>query len=562
MKKFILSAILLTASVYGFACTNLIVTRGASADGSVMVTDAADSFTRYGCLAFIPAANHRKGEMRPVIQWGSDSKGAFRLNGYVPEVPHTYNVVGNMNEYQVVVGETTWNGVDVKHDEADIVDYGSAMWIAIQRSRTAREAIETIARITDEYGYSSTGESISVADPNEAWIMEVFPRKPKYVDGVNVNKGLVYVAIRIPDGHICAHANCARITTFPKDDPENCLYSPDVVQNARDLGLYEGSDEDFSFTDAYCPLTYSMLRACELRVWSFFNRFGAVDMNQYLDFVTAEDPTHRMPLSVPVKQKISVLDLAEMMRDHYEGTPFDMREGIAAGPSAIPYRWREANFEVDSVKYRHERPIAVQQTGFWFVSQSRGWLPDEVGGVLWFAVDDAGTAPLTPVYTCSTKISQHYAFGNGSMVEYSPTSMFWLVNRVAHFAYYRYDPVGVEVRDVIRRHEADMVEKVAEMDREAVVLCARSPRKAVKKLTDFSVKEADALFDKWESLDKYLLIKYMDGATKRQLPDGTFETHSHSNWVPLSPRSGDSKETYRRAIISETGDFFAVKKVK
>ena len=547
----------------GYACTNLIVTKGASADGSVMVTDAADSYTRYGVLAFYPSANHKKGAMRPVIQWGSDSKGAFRLNGHIPEVPHTYNVVSNMNEYQVVIGETTWDGVKQEEDPGSIVDYGSAMCIAIQRSRTAREAIETFVAVTDAYGYSSTGETISIADPNEAWIMDIYPRKPKFENGVNVNKGMVYVAIRIPDGYISAHANCARITTFPKNDPENCLYSADVISQAREMGLYEGSDDDFSFADAYCPLDkYSLLRACESRVWSFFNRYGDLDMNQYVDFVTGENLANRMPLYVKAKEPISLQGLAEMMRDHYEGTPFDMTEGIGAGDNGRPYRWREVKFEVDGVKYRHERPIATQQTGFWFIGQCRGWLPDAVGGVLWFAVDDAGTSPLTPVYACSQKISEHYAFGNGSMVEYSPTSMFWLTNRVAHFAYYRYRTVAAEIRDTIRAHEALMVEKVLQNDTDALALYNRSPKKAVKYLTEFSVKEADALFNKWDKLDKYLLLKYMDGAVKQQNDDGSFKVYDHSPWVPLSPAGTGTTEVYQRAVVNEKGNWMEDKKLK
>ena len=563
MKRTLLTVLLSCAAVTGYCCTNLIVTKGASADGSVMVSDAADSYTRYGCLAFFPARNYGKNAMRPVIQWGSDSKGAFRLNGYIPEAPRTYNVVSNMNEYQVVIGETTWGGVDQVEDPGSVVDYGSAMCIAIQRSKTAREAIETFVRITDEYGYNSTGETISIGDPNEAWIMDIFPRTPKFVDGKNVNKGIVYVAIRIPDGCISAHANCARITTFPKDDPENCLYSPDVITQAREMGLYSGSDEDFSFADAYCPLdSYSLLRACESRVWSFFNKYGKEDMSRYIDFITGENPGNRMPLYVEPKEKISLQMLAEMMRDHYEGTPFDMREGVAAGDNGRPYRWREPNFEVDGVKYRHERPIATQQTGFWFIGQCRGWLPDEVGGLLWFAVDDAGTSPLTPVYACTRAISKHYAFGNGSMVEYSPTSMFWLCNRIAHFAYYRYGPVAEEIRDSIRRHEAAMVQKVAENDVKVSEMYLKSRKKAVKYLTRFSVEEADALFGRWDRFDKYLLMKYMDGATKRQNADGSFQVFSHSPWVPQSPDGNGTTKAYQRAVVKETGNWLENKDMK
>ena len=569
MKRFIVSAALLLNVAAGFACTNLIVTKGATTDGSVLVSDVADSHNRYGVLDFKLSGRHKPGEMRAIYQWGSDSRGPFRYCGAIPEAPYTYNVMSNMNEYQVTIGETTYNGrCEELQDTTAILDYGSIMNICLQRSKTAREAILMFASLTDQYGYDSTGESLSVADPEEAWIMEVMPRKPKYDEnGVNTNRGIVYVAIRIPDGYICAHANCARITTFPLNDPENCLYSKDVISQARELGWYDGPDEEFSFTDVYCPITsYSLLRSCELRVWSFFNRYGDLDMSQYIDFVTGEDPAHRMPLYVKAKEKISVQMLAEMMRDHYEGTPFDMRKGIAAGPQETPYRFRDNDWTVDGVKYRNERAIAMQQAGFWFISQCRGWLPREVGGVIWFAVDDPGTAPLTPVYASARAISNHYAFGNGSQVEYSPTSMWWMCNRIAQFAYLNYRNVGNEVREVIRAHEAEMVEKVAAADAEALALLRKSEKKAVKYMTRFSVAEQDALFEKWDKLDKYLLVKYVDGNIKKQNPDGSFVVFPHAyqgkdHFVPKSPGVPGVSGAYKRAVVTETGDFHKDKKM-
>ena len=569
MKRFIVSAALLLNVTAGFACTNLIVTKGATTDGSVLVSDVADSHNRYGVLDYKLAGRHKPGEMRAIYQWGSDSRGPFRYCGAIPEAPYTYNVMSNMNEYQVTIGETTYNGrCEELQDTTAILDYGSIMNICLQRSKTAREAILMFASLTDQYGYDSTGESFSVADPNEAWIFEVMPRKPKYdANGINTNRGIVYVAVRIPDGCISAHANCARITTFPLNDPENCLYSKDVIGQARELGWYDGPDESFSFADVYCPLTsYSLMRACELRVWSFFNRYGDQDMNQYLDFVTGEDPTHRLPLYVKAKEKISVQMLAEMMRDHYEGTPFDMRKGIAAGPQETPYRFRDNDWTVDGVKYRNERAIAMQQAGFWFISQCRGWLPREVGGVIWFAVDDPGTAPLTPVYASARAISNHYAFGNGSHVEYSPTSMWWMCNRIAQFAYLNYRNVGNEVREVIRAHEAEMVEAVAAADAEALALLKKSEKKAVKYMTRFSVAQQDALFEKWDKLDKYLLVKYVDGNIKKQNPDGSFVVFPHAyqgkdHFVPKSPGVPGVSEAYKRAVVSETGDFHRDKKM-
>ena len=561
MKKILLSAVLLFAATYGFACTNFIVTKGASADGSIMVTDAADSHTRYGCLAYSVAADHKPGSMRPVIQWGSDFRGPFYYHRDIPEASHTYNVIGNMNEYQLVLGETTYDGRKVPMDTTAMIDYGSMMNICLQRCKTAREAIALFAEITDKYGYCQTGETLSIADKNEAWIMDIFPRYPHYdANGVNTNKGIVYVAARIPDGYICAHANNARITKINFNDSENWLYSKDVVDEARRNGWYEGTDADFSFADTYCPLTsQGYMRTCDHRVWSFFNRFGVEDMNKYYDYVMAENPKNRLPLWVLPKEKITVNALAEAMRDHYEGTVWDMRKGISAGPHECPYRWRDNNWEVDGVKYINERPVAVQQTGFWFLTQSRSWLPDEVGGVFWFAVDDAGTSPLTPVYACSKDISDHYRFGNGSLKEYSPTSMFWMVNRIAQLCYLHYNTTGEEVHAMVVDHEKEMVKKVAENDAKVLELYKKSPRKAVKAMTAFSVSEADALFDKWDRLDKYVLVKYIDGNIKKQEADGSFTSYPDRDWTTIGPAVKGLSKSYKEAVVKERGDLMRVR---
>lgn len=564
MKKILLSAVMLFAVTYGFACTNFIVTKGASADGSIMVTDAADSHTRFGYLAYSVAADHKPGSMRKIIQWGSDYRGPFYYHGDIPEAPHTYNVIGNMNEYQLILGETTYDGRKVPADTTALIDYGSMMNICLQRCRTAREAIALFDEITSTYGYNQTGETITIADKNEAWIMDIFPRYPHYnAEGVNTNKGVVWVAARIPDGYICAHANNARITRINFNDPQNWLYSKDVVDEARRNGWYEGTDADFSFADTYCPLTsQGLMRNCDHRVWSFFNRFGVEDMNKYYDYVMAENPDNRLPLWVLPKKKITVQELAEAMRDHYEGTVWDMRKGVAAGPHECPYRWRDNNWKVDGVKYANERPVAVQQTGFWFLAQARSWLPDEVGGVFWFAVDDAGTSPLTPVYACSKNISDHYRFGNGNLKEYSPTSMFWMVNRVAQFCYLHYNTTGEEVHSVVVAHEDEMVRKVAENDEKMLAVYKKSPKKAVKAMTEFSVKEADALFDKWEALDKYVLVKYLDGNIKKQNPDGTFQSYPDRDWTTVSPAVKGLSEAHKRAIVNECGDLMRVREMK
>jgi len=552
MRRFFLTLLLALSVTAGYACTNLIVTKGASTDGSVMVTYAADSYTRYGTLVHYPAAKHKPGEMRRILQWGQD-----HYLGEIPEATYTYNVIGNMNEHQLVIGETTWGGRPELRDPQGIVDYGSLEYICLQRCTKAREAIELFVKLANEFGYASSGESLSFADTEEAWILEVIAKKPDVVNGVNRNKGVVWVAVRIPDGYISAHANCARITTFPKNDPANCIYAPDVISHAREIGIYEGSDEDFSFADTYCPLSFSLMRSCEARVWSFFNRWGDLDMNAYLDFAMADNPKNRMPLYVKPKAKLSVLDLASMMRDHYEGTPFDMTTDIGAGSNETPYRWKQNDWTVDGVKYSNARPISTQQTGFWFVAQCRSWLPDEIGGVFWFAVDDSGTSALTPVYSSSRAVSWHYALGNGSMVEYSESSMFWLNNRIAQFAYLRYNPVGLEVQERIAAHEKTMVEKVAAADTKALAM--KSEKQRLKFLTEFSVSEADALFDEWYKLDKYLLVKYMDGTVKWQNEDGTFKTNGSTDYIPVSPDWPGYSEKFKRAIVNDNGTLLKVR---
>ncbi len=555
MKQILITITLLFSITAGYACTNLIVTKGASSDGSVMITYAADSHTRYGTLVHYPAADYPAGTMLSIYEWGKD-----RYLGQIPQASHTYNVIGNMNEHQLIIGETTWGGLEQLRDTSAILDYGSLIYITLQRARTAREAIEIYTSLADKYGYASSGESISIGDPNEAWILEIIARKPKYVNGVNVNKGAVWVAVRIPDGYISAHANCARITTFPLNDPDNCLYAKDVISHARENGLYKGRESDFSFADTYCPLDFSAMRGCEARVWSFFNRYADMDMSQYIDFASGANPKHRMPLYVRAKQKLTVLNVANMMRDHFEGTPFDMTLDVGAGGNALPYRWRPMSFEVDGVQITNERAIATQQTGFWFVGQSRSWLPDEIGGIFWFAVDDAATSPLTPVYTCSTSISEHYALGNGSMTEYSQTSMFWMTNRIAQFAYLRYNQIGAEVQQIIGTHEEEMVSLTSEADIMAQQLYAQSPSKAISFLSEWSVYQADKLFKKWDKLDKYLLVKYIDGNTKKQNEDGSFKTNGHSKTIPPAPQFPGYTEQFKKAIKQDAGERLKVTK--
>lgn len=537
------------------ACTNLLITNGASANKSAMVSYSADSHTRYGVLVHYPAKQYPKGTMLKIFEWGKE-----RFLGEIPQVEQTYSVVGNMNEHQVVIGESTWGGLESQIDPEGIVDYGSLMYIALQRAKTAREAIKVITSLANEYGYASSGESISIADPKEVWFLEIIGKAPKKVNGVNINKGAVWVAVRIPDGYISAHANQARITTFPLNDPENCIYASDVISHARQQGLYSGADKDFSFADTYGPADAATIRGCDARVWSFFNRYADEDMSKYLDYALGKNIKNRMPLYVKAKQKLSLKNVADMMRDHYEGTAMDMTKDIGAGGNELPYRWRPMGFKIEDKEYINERAIATQQTGFWFIGECRPNIPNEIGGIFWFGVDDAATSPLTPVYTSSKAISKHYALGNGSMIEYSPTSMFWATNRIAQFAYLRYNHIGKEVRTNIDEHEMARIAETNAIDKTAMMLMKENPAFIGEFLTNYSVNTANALFEKWKRLDEYLLVKYMDGNTKKQNPDGSFKNNGFTPMIPPSPDFPGYTELWKKAVKESSGERLVIKK--
>ncbi len=364
-------------------------------------------------------------------------------------------------------------------------------------------------------------------------------------------KGIVWVARRIPDGYVSAHANQARITTFPKDDPENCLYSDDVVELARSMGWYEGTDEDFSFADAYAPLDFSAMRGCEARVWSFF-RTVADDMDKYVDYAMGHNPDNRMPLWVKPRTKVSPKMVFDAMRDHYEGTPMDMTTDLGAGGHGLPYRWRPMNFEVDGVEYCNERATATQQTGFWLVGQARKGKT----GILWFGVDDAATSCLTPIYCNSTEVAECIAEDNGSMLDYSPTSAFWIFNRVANFAYLRYDLIAADVRKSIDQWENDKLSQVARIDAAAA---AMSPAKARKYLTEYSVNTAQQLFDRWVELDRYLLVKYIDGNVKGENADG-FIDNGNGRDIPGKIEWPGYNEKWKRAVAADNGEVLRVVK--
>ena len=520
------------------ACTNFIITRGASTDGSNMVTYAADSHQLYGALyQYVP------GKYTPwmdVTEWDTG-----RYIGKISQAPVTYRTLGNSNEHSLFITETTFGGRPELEDPNGGIDYGSLIYITLQRAKTAREAIDVIVELANTYGYCSSGESFSIIDTEEAWIMELIGKGPE-------DKGIVWVARRIPDGYVSAHANQARITTFPWDDPENCLYAKDVADVARKFGWFEGEDKDFSFSEAYAPADFGALRGCEARVWAFF-RTVADDMDQYEDYAMGHNKENRMPLWVKPSKKVSPKVLMDCMRDHYEGTKMDMTTDIGAGGEGCPYRWRPMYFEVDGVEYCNERATATQQTGFWLVGQAR---PGKVG-ILWFGTDDAATSPLTPIYVTSTEVPECLKEGNGSMLKYSDTSMFWITNRIAQFAYLRYNNVGKHVRSVVDKWENEAFGLVEQID-EAIANTS-NVKKQRKVATEFSVGTAQRLFDKWVELDKYLMVKYIDGNVKGEDANG-FIDNGNGKDIPGKIEQPGYTEAWKRAVAADKGDILKVVK--
>lgn len=567
------------------ACTNVIVTRGASADGSCLVSYAADSHWLYGELYFKPQADWADGTRLKVYDWDSG-----KYLGEIEQVPHTYKTVGNMNEHQLIIAETTFGGRHGLNNPDARMDYGSLIYITLQRARTAREAIRLMDELTQEYGYFSEGESFSIADKEEAWIMEMV--------GKGAEKGSVWVARRIPDGYISGHANQARITTFPLNDPDNCLYSKDVISFARKMGWFEGKDEEFSFRDAYCPLDFGGLRGCEARVWSAFNILGKgkfayeiggslveKDSYDYVDYAMGHNPANNMPLWIKPAGKVSVKDVADVMRDHYEGTPMDMTQDIGAGGNALPYRWRPMGFTHDGKEYTNERAIATQQTAFWFVGQSRGNYPDVLGGIIWFGTDDAATSYVTPIYTNSEIVPECFRQGNGDILTYSSTSSFWINNRVSNACYKMYNYMAPFVRERIDRFENSQIsEGVPQTDAKALELynaiAAKEAKKQSKKnpsydpmtdtgnafasvkqyLTAYSVSTADAIFKEWVKMEETLLLKFIDGNVKAQNEDGSFVHSPESEHIPGGLTQPGYTEYWKEAVAHFHGD--VVKKVE
>ena len=528
-----------------WACTNLLVGKAASVDGSTMVTYSADSYSLYGELYHWAAATYPANAWLDVREWDTN-----KYLGKIPQVKQTYNVIGNMNEHQLCIGETTYGGRPELVDSTGIMDYGSLIYITLQRAKTAREAIQIMTGLVADYGYCSDGESFSIVDKNEVWIMEMIGK------GVG-NKGAVWVAVRIPDDCIAAHANQSRIHRFPLNDKENCLYSKDVISFARSKGYFTGKDEEFSFANTYNPLDWGGLRYCEARVWSFYNQYTD-NGEQWIPYILGETK-EPMPLYVKPNRKLSVKDLMTSMRDHYEGTPFDPTLDIGAGPFHSPYRFNPLAWEVDSVKYAFERPTSTQQTGFTFVGQMRNYLPDEIGGVFWFGVDDARFAVYTPMYACMTETPECYRVGNGDFTTFSWTSAFWIHNWVANMAYGRYSQMLTDTEPVQDKLENGYLAAQQQIEQRAKELLQTDKKQAVAFLTDYSIGVAQQATAEWKSLGEYLLVKYMDGCVKKE-KDGKFIHNEYGgSQYPNRPPFDDN---YLRAIAKDKGEWLKVKTIQ
>lgn len=526
----------------GTACTNLTVGKLASTDGSVMITYADDSHTRFGDLHHSARGIHPRGEMRKVVDWGSD-----KPLGEIPEVENTLNVVGNMNECQVVIGETTWGGRKELEDTTgnSILDYGSLIYITLERSRSAREAVKTMTDLVEKYGYASTGETFTIADKNEVWIMEMI--------GKGVEKGAVWVAVRIPDNAICGHANEPRIRKVNYKDKENVMYSKDLMKFARRKGYFYGKDEDFSFADAFDEHDPDSRRSCDARVWSYFKNYVSKDeADKMFEWVSGKSD-EPMPLYIIPDRKVSLQDLQMCMRDHFEGTPYDMTHDIGAGPNNVPYRWRPMTFPSGGKTYRHERAIATQQTAWSFVAQCRADMPDAVGGVLWFGTDDANTSVYMPFYCSMTEVPLEVRHGNGDLLTFSPTANFWMTNWVANQAYNRYDLMIPDIRKVQSELETKYLTSRKEKEAELLKLHASGDVEALEKaVNEEGAAIAREATDRYRDLAQFLMIRYLDGNRKKLDENGNFKRNPYGRAV--SPDYPGYNQDYYDNIARTTGD--------
>lgn len=543
MKRIVLVVFLLVSYFSSWACTNFIVGKKASADGSVICSYNADDYGLFIGLCQYPAGKHEKGSVRKIYDWDTNV-----YHGQIPEAEVTYNVIGNINEYQVSIGETTFGGREELVDTTGILDYGSLIYIALQRSKTAREAIKVMTTLTDKYGYCSGGETFTICDPNEAWIMEMIGKGPG-------RKGTVWVAVRIPDDAICAHANQSRIRTFNQKDKKNVMFSKDCITFAREKGWFSGKDADFSFCEAYAYPDFSGRRFCEARVWSFFNHFST-DMERYLPYAEGKvKDAEPMPLWIKPNRKVSVQDIQECMRDHYEGTPFSLDKDLGQGVWNMPYRPTPLTYKVDGKEYFNERPTSTQQTAFSYVAQLRSWLPRQIGGVLWFGNDDGNMVAYTPIYCGNTSQPECYNTKDADAVTFSMKNAFWVCNWVSNMVYPRYSLMFGSLKSVRDSLETSYFSAQAEIERKAMVLYDENPSLAIDFLTDYSIDKAQQMIDRWRQLGTYLIVKYNDMAIKPD-EDGRF-IRTETGLGATVERPG-FPENVAREIVKSSGDRYAV----
>ncbi len=516
------------------ACTNFLITKGATEDGSSMISYAADSHVLYGELYMTLGRKYDKKDSLKIYEWDTG-----KYLGKIKQVKKTFNVVGNINEHQLAIGETTYGGREELVDSTGIMDYGSLIYVTLQRAKKAREAIKVMGDLLSTYGYYSSGESFSIADPNEVWIMELIGK------GVG-NKGAVWVARRIPDGYISGHANQARITTFPLNDPENCLYADDVISFAKESGYYEGPDSSFSFSDTYAPVDFGGARFCEARVYSGFNKVTS-GMEKYEDYAMGHDLKNRMPLWVKPDKKLTLNDVMGLMRDYFQGTPMDMTKDIGAGANACIVRWRPLTWEVDGVTYFNERAVSTQQTGFSFVAQCRSWLPDKIGGILWFGVDDTFSTVYTPMYCGISKAPSSLAVGNGSIMEYSDSAAFWIFNQVSNLAYTRYNLMIPYIQDKQSSLEKSYQNEVKVMDQKALGI--KDDEELVTVLTNFSGDAGQQTFNEWKKLYQFLFVRYLDGNVKSKAE--VKKGYLFAN--PKLEQPGYSEDWYKE-VVNDAGE--------
>lgn len=553
MNKIFASALMAVAMLGSVseaeACSNFIVGKKASVDGSVMCSYSADDYGMFQYLCHYPAAKHAKGEMRKIFDWDSN-----KYHGEIPEAAETYNVIGNINEWQVTIGETTYGGREEMVDSTGIMDYGSLIYVALQRSKSAREAIKVMTTLANTYGYNSGGETFTICDPNEAWIMEMMGK------GAG-SKGAVWVALRIPDDAICAHANQSRIGKFNMKDKKNVMYAKDVVSFARSKGWFKGKDADFSWKMAYAKPDFSGRRFCDARAWAMLNHF--YDMSPYLDWALGKNPDAQdMPLWVVPNKKVSVQDVENVMRDHYEGTPLSVADGsdIGGGIWEMPYRPTPLMYKVDGKQYFNERPVSTQQSGFVFVSQMRSWLPREIGGVFWFANDDANMAAFTPVYCSMTERPECYNTPGVDAVHFSTKNAYWVCNMTSNMVYPRYSlmfPTLKEVRDSL---DNSYFAAQAGVEKKAQELYAQNPQAAVKYLNDYSVEKAQQMLTRWNQLFEFMVVKYNDMIIKPTDKNGTFKKTPYG--LGATPVRPGYPEKFAKQLVKQSGDKFLVPEEK